>query len=583
MNTRSFQIPGILKTLMLLAAGVLIGRLIKPASTASDAHDHGAATAAGTIWTCSMDPQVRQSEPGKCPLCGMDLIPLTDDAGSDDPYEIRMSATAMQLANIRTAVIGTGAATREIRLNGKVQADERLVFTQVSHLDGRVEQLNVNFTGEPVQKGQTIAGIYSPPLVTAQEELFAALKIKDLQPGLAIAAREKLKNWKLSDAQIDDIIAGGKPRERFPILADVSGVVLEKKVNLGDYLMRGMPLYQVVDLSRVWVLFDVYESDLTWVKNGSLITFEVPSLPGASFSGKVTFMDPVIDPATRVARARIEVANPGRQLKPEMFADGLVKTQLSRAGATLLVPKSAVLWTGERSVVYIKQQNDQNISFRMQEITLGPLAGDRYVVQSGLEPGTEIAVNGAFSIDAAAQLAGKYSMMSPPGTSGMKLSSEAQAMLAPVFEQYFSLKDALVAGDMGKAKPSVQTLRQAVQKVASSGLGEEVAPVWREHESLLKVLLEQMNKAGDLETVRKHFKPLSEHFVVLAKALGSLDGQPVYVQHCPMADQNEGADWLSRDKNILNPYFGNQMLTCGSTKATIAASPASNKNSIHHH
>ena len=176
-----------------------------------------------------MHPQIRQDDPGDCPICGMDLIPLEDDQNADiDPNAISMSPTAMQLANVSTAIVGKMNPVKQVRLNGKVQTDERLIYSQSSHIPGRIEKLSVNFTGEFVNKGQIIAYVYSPELVTAQEELFEAQKITESQPQLFAAAKEKLKNWKLSDKQIEEMLISGKTLEEFPIQADVAGYVTSK-------------------------------------------------------------------------------------------------------------------------------------------------------------------------------------------------------------------------------------------------------------------------------------------------------------------------------------------------------------------
>ena len=599
MKKIKFNRTTLLIAIVMLAAGLLIGWLVKPSSSAgAPSHEEhqmeNAESSKAEIWTCSMHPQIRKSEPGKCPICGMDLIPLENDMGEGDPMEIKMSPTAMQLANVQTAVVGFGVPTKEVRMNGKVQPDERLIYSQVTHLDGRVEQLAVNFTGEPVRRGQKLASIYSPELVTAQEELFSAMKIKDMQPALFNAAKEKLKNWKLTGQQIENILAAGKPQERFSILADVSGIVMEKKVNLGDYVMRGMPLYDIVDLSKVWLLFDVYESDMTWAKVGSKVAFSVQSLPGENFTGKITFIDPVINPATRVATARVEVANPGGRLKPEMFASGVIKTQLTGKKESILAPKSAVLWTGERSVVYVKKSTDQGTNFVLREVELGPLTGGGYLIQKGLEAGDEIAVNGTFSIDAAAQLAGKPSMMSPEGgavmtghqhgdrgdtfskgvtsPAPMEISKQANAAIRQLLDLYFPLKDALVKDDLAAAKKQAGNLKKAFEKTSMSLFTGPAHPDshrdWMNHSAAAVDALNKLAAATDIEGVRKHFKPLSGQMVALAKAFGPF-GETVFVQHCPMADNNTGADWLSLDEQILNPYFGDKMPKCGKVTETI--------------
>ncbi|MEE4155641.1 MAG: efflux RND transporter periplasmic adaptor subunit, partial [Erythrobacter sp.] len=308
-----------------LVIGILIGWLTfgSTNTNAINEDDHSIVKDTETIWTCSMHPQIRKDEPGDCPICGMDLIPLESDQNEElDPMAVSMSATAMQLAQVQTLTVGKGSVTKSIQLNGKVQADERLLHTQSSHVSGRIEELAVTFTGDVVSKGQIIARLYSPELVTAQEELLEAQKIATTQPALFNAAKEKLKKWKLTDKQIDQVLTSGQAIESFPILADVSGYVTEKIVNLGDYVSQGEPIYQIADLSKVWVLFDVYETDMGLINKGDEVKYTIQSIPGKTFSGTISYIDPVIDPKTRVAKARVERSNADLLLKPEMFASG---------------------------------------------------------------------------------------------------------------------------------------------------------------------------------------------------------------------------------------------------------------------
>lgn len=412
----------IIIALATLIVGLLAGWLIfrEDKSNSHDNHENVKTEINGeTVWTCSMHPQIRQNEPGDCPICGMDLIPLEDDQNTEvDPMAISMSPTAMQLAGVSTAIVMKMDPVKQVRLNGTVQADERLVYSLSSHIPGRIEKLMLNFTGEFVSKGQTIAYVYSPELVTAQEELFEAQKIAESQPQLFAAAKEKLKNWKLSDNQIEGILNAGKIQEEFPVQAGVDGYVTSKMINRGDYVRRGEKIYEIADLSKVWLLFDVYESDMAWVEKGDKVEFSISSLPGENFESIISYIDPVINPKTRVAKARVEYNNVNGKLKPEMFASGVVDAKLTGKSNSLVVPKTAVMWTGKRSVVYIKTKSDQGVNFIMREITLGPALGDSYMIEDGLMEGEEIAVNGTFSIDAAAQLAGKPSMMNPGGRNG---------------------------------------------------------------------------------------------------------------------------------------------------------------------
>jgi Cu(I)/Ag(I) efflux system membrane fusion protein len=576
-----------------LAIGLLLGWIIFGRSNENQTNEHNHSTTAEseTIWTCSMHPQIRQNEPGDCPLCGMDLIPLESTDVELDPMAVNMSPTAMQLAQVKTMVVDKGKTNKSIRLNGKVQADERLLSTQSSHIPGRIEKLSVNFTGEFVSAGQVLANVYSPELVTAQEELFEAKKIKESQPALFNAAKEKLKNWKLSDKQIDQIVASNKSIEQFPILANVSGYVTKKMVNLGDYIKQGEALYEIADLSKVWLLFDVYESDMTWINKGDAVIYTVQSIPGKTFQGRISYIDPVIDPKTRVAKARLEATNKGLMLKPEMFATGTIEAITNTGNASLIVPKTAVMWTGKRSVVYVMQMSAQGVSFVMREVTLGPELGESYVIEVGLQPGEEIAINGTFSIDAAAQLAGKPSMMNPEGGVAMTghnhggntnsnmetmpvsskkttLSEDAKKSLQPLFDNYFKLKDALASDDFEDAKASGVAMNNSLGKIDMNLFKGDAHSLWMQQSTALKPSLQHIEHLGDIKAIRGKFISISNLMIAIAESFAPLS-TAIYIQNCPMADSNKGADWLSLDKEIQNPYFGESMLSCGENTKTI--------------
>jgi len=215
----------------------------------------------------------------------------------------------------------------------------------------------------------------------------------------------------LTDRQIAQIEKSGKVKTNFEVYSNTSGIVTARRVNTGDHVSEGSVLYDIANLSSIWVLFDAYESDLPFLKVGNTISFTLQALPGTNFSAKIQFIDPVIDPVNRVAKVRVEVSNGGGKLKPEMFATGVVKANLNEFKDKLVIPRSAVLWTGKRSIVYVKQPDTQEVNFKMREIDLGPMLGNSYVVLGGLKDGEEIVTDGTFSVDAAAQLAGKPSMM----------------------------------------------------------------------------------------------------------------------------------------------------------------------------
>ena len=397
---------------LLLLAGLFLGWLFFHSPKAvKDEHNHSAAETKKQLWTCAMHPQIRLDHPGKCPICGMELIPLQNAGVKVDSNAVHFSKEAMELANVATSIVSRQKPLKEVRLYGKVQADERLLQNQVAHVGGRIERLMLNFTGEPVRKGQLLALIYSPDLITAQQELLEAAKSKQTQPEIYEAAMEKLMQWMLTEKQIAQIERSGRVKTNFEVYSNTSGIVTAKRVNTGDHVSEGAVLFEVANLSSVWVLFDAYESDLPFLKVGNTISFSLQALPGTNFSANIRFIDPVIDPVNRVAKVRVEVSNAGGKLKPEMFATGVVKANLNEFKDKLVIPRSAVLWTGKRSIVYVKQPGVDGLNFKMREIDLGPMLGNSYVVLGGLKEGEEIVTDGTFSVDAAAQLAGKPSMM----------------------------------------------------------------------------------------------------------------------------------------------------------------------------
>ena len=422
----------ILKPLLLLCAGLAAGWLVgRQMFYRAPAPAEAETEAQAQVWTCSMHPQIRQDKPGRCPLCAMDLIPLKTAATSGkaaSPGSVALSEEAAALADIRTTRASRGRPVKEVRLYGSIQPDERLARSLTAHTGGRIEQLFVNFTGETVRQGQKIATLYSPELLNAQQELLEAAKMQQgRQPApLLEAAREKLRLLKLTDSQIAAIEASGQTSPLTEALAHTEGIVTARKVAQGDYVNPGSVLFELTDLSKVWALFEAYEADLPYLKTGDALSYDLPALPGKTYSGRIAFIEPTLDKTTRTAKVRVEAPNPGLLLKPGMYARGVVKASLTGYEGNLVAPRSAVLWTGRRSIVYVKQPEAGAPVFSLREVELGPSLGDSLVVLSGLEEGEEIVSNGAFAVDAAAQLEGKRSMMnndSPP-------AAAAEALLA---------------------------------------------------------------------------------------------------------------------------------------------------------
>ena len=407
---------------LILVVGLVLGwgfRAMTSADTDTHAHEQGEGLP--SIWTCSMHPQIRLPEAGDCPICGMDLIPADQEsAGSSNPQALQMTEEAMALAQVQTIVVGGAQTKKELLLSGKLQADERENASLTAKFPGRIEKLFITFTGEQVKAGQRIATVYSPELLTAQKELLEAAKTKASFPQLYQASKDKLSFWKLSAAQIAEIERSGQVKERVDIFADQSGVVLQKNVSVGDYVTMGSVLFTVTNLNSLWLMLDVYETDLPFVSIGDNIQFTVAGRPSETKQARVSFIDPLIDPNTRAASLRAEISNGGMLLKPEMFVTAKISSGKSPAATDLVVPRTAVLWTGKRSVVYVKVPNTDMPSFEMREVTLGNRLGENYQITAGLQAGEEIVSQGAFAVDASAQLSGKKSMMSPSESQGEK-------------------------------------------------------------------------------------------------------------------------------------------------------------------
>ena len=406
---------------IVLLSGLLLGWAIFGGSSSHN-HSHDLETEetknGETVWTCSMHPQIRMDKPGKCPICAMDLISLkSSDEGDDmiDDDAIQMSGEAIALANIQTSIVGHQDASKDVQLYGTIQVDERLQRSQTSHVNGRIETLYVTFTGESVKEGQLIAKIYSPELLTAQQELLEAAKLQDAQPLLLDAAKEKLRLWKVSEDQINKILASNNVSPYVDIHANTSGIVMSKNVNQGDYISQGSVLYTISNLSRLWAVFEAYEADLPFLKVGDQLEYTLQSVPGKVYKGRIAFINPIIDAGSRTAKIRVETDNRDRSLKPEMYATARITAPVQGYRDGLVIPRSAVLWTGKRSIVYVKQPNTSTPAFKLREIVLGPSLEDQFVVISGLEKGEEIVTNGTFTVDASAQLEGKTSMMNNDG------------------------------------------------------------------------------------------------------------------------------------------------------------------------
>lgn len=600
-----------------------------PSSELSGAIDEKAEP---SLWTCSMHPEIKLPQPGKCPICFMELIPLeTADAGEElGARQLKMTESAVRLADIQTAPVRRHFVEAEIRMVGTIAFDETRVAYTTAWVPGRLDRLFVNYTGIKVERGDRMVEIYSPQLLSAQEELIQAKQavttlsgstnevLKRTAAATLDAAREKLRLLGLNERQIQNIETSGRTETRITIYAPIGGVVLHKNAKEGMYVDTGTQIYTIADLSELWVLFDAYQSDLPWLREGQKVEFTSLSFPGEKFAGTITFIDPVLNDATKTARVRAVVNNKDGRLKPDMFVSGIIKSRLDKHGRVvdvsvvdtaeppLVVPASAPLITGSRAVVYVRSPDAVEPVFEGREIVLGPRSGDYYIVKSGLAEGELVVVNGAFKIDSELQIRAKPSMMNPEGglsgsvhhhdqgtvqprdeggeadkhdhrsakekpdrreSQGEEregVSVEALRVLTPLYHAYFEVQMALAGDDNERAVEANKKLMQTLKRVDMRLFRGTAHARWMELSAGIDAVASKGASAADIAESRLLFMELSRTFIELHEAFGHEEDKDYSLAYCPMADGDGGAYWLQPVDTVYNSFYGAAMLRCGS-------------------
>ncbi len=569
-----------------------------------------------------MHPQVRMPEPGKCPICFMDLIPLEEDDFGLGPRQLRMSPAAIALADIQTTPVRRQYVTMPVRMVGKVDYDETRLANITARVPGRLDRLFVDYTGVTVREGDHLVSIYSPELIVAQQELLLAQRSAErerpaAEPGLRARsvelAEEKLRLLGLLEHQIEEIKARGTTTDHLTIYAPFGGVVIERHATEGMYVETGTNIYTIADLSQVWVLMDAYESDVPWLRFGQEVEFTTESLPGEVFRGRVAFINPVLNERTRTVRVRVNVPNPERKLKPGMFVRALARSRLAQGGrvfdpylagkwispmhpeivkdgpgqcdicgmdlvpaeelgfiapekpdeAPLVIPATAPLITGQRAVVYVRLPVEDEPVFEGREVVLGPRAGDFYLVRHGLEEGELVVTRGNFKIDSALQIQAKPSMMSIEADAPLVVPDDFRQQLAPLYDHYLELQVALADDRAEDAHEHWQALQAAMDDLPESAVDPRLDDVWSAVREELEALLAAGAELQAIGPIRSQFEPLAEAMLDVAQTFGHPREQPLYETHCPMAFGNRGASWLQEGETIANPYFGHAMLRCG--------------------
>lgn len=626
----------------------LRGFFATPSAPAPDPHAghmHAEAEAEPQVWTCSMHPQIRLPKPGLCPICNMDLIPVGDDetAGAAGPRELTVSAAAAKLMDVETVPVERRAVTTRVRMVGKVEYDETRLAYITAWIPGRLDRLFVDYTGIPVRAGDHLVSLYSPQLLTAQEELLQAVKAAEkISAGTSSlmwetteatvqAAREKLRLWGLTAEQIEEIEQSGTVSDHMTIYAPTGGIVIHKNAVEGMYVNEGTRIYTIADLSQVWVKLDAYESDLEWLRHGQEVEFATVAYPGQTFAGTIAFLDPVLNERTRTTKIRVNVPNPDGKLKPEMFVKAVVHADIAAGGRVmdaalagqwmcpmhpeivkpesdrcdicemplvtteslgytsedptlaekpLVIPVSAALVTGTRAVVYVQKTDGAAPTFEGREIVLGPRAGDYYLVRSGLAEGELVVVKGNFKIDSALQILAKPSMMAPEDNGSEHhehmdykrpaLSQALREQLGAVYAGYFRMHAALASDEVDQTVAAASDTLKAVEAVDMTLFDSASHEIWIKTAAQLRQALSSAPQTDDIKTLREDFYLVSQHLIRLSHTLGALGAETAYVMYCPMAFDNQGAQWLQGSEDLLNPYFGAAMLKCGSVEEVIA-------------
>ncbi|QQR89811.1 MAG: efflux RND transporter periplasmic adaptor subunit [Myxococcales bacterium] len=436
-----------------IAAAVLAYALWAPSKSSDEHAEHGKESeesdSEAQLYTCGMHPQVVENEPGTCPICGMNLVPMKnstkksptkagsqgdrkikywqapmdpsyisdkpgkspmgmdlipvyeDGAGDGDPEGmIRIDPVVVQNMGVRTAPVVRGSLSRTVRTIGEVVVAEDLLSVVNLKFSGWIEKLFVDQTGVSVRQGQALFSIYSPELVSAQEEYLMAVRTAGADSPLARSAEMRLQLWDLSERDITGIREKGKPQRALTIRAPRAGYVLHKSVVQGDRALAGEDLFRIGKLSAIWIHVQVYEFDAPWVKLGQPATMELSFQRGKLYEGKVSYIYPTLDEKTRTLTVRLEFVNPELSLKPGMFTTVRIKTRQQQG--VLVVPTEAIIHSGERQIVFVTPELGK---YELREIVTG-VAGDDHVTKviSGLHEGDQVVVSGQFLLDSESQL-----------------------------------------------------------------------------------------------------------------------------------------------------------------------------------
>lgn len=633
----SWLVRKLLPVGMVLAAGMIllvivgiaqrIGWIVAPQGAAP-----GIIASGGEIYTCPMHPQIRQPAPGRCPICGMALVPVSRSGGSAlDELSVKIEPAQRRLANIQTAKAESGTLEAELQTVGSIAIDESRQATISAYIDGRLERLFADYTGVEIAKGDHLAVIYSPQLYSAQVEYLEARRaanatgafpaVRQAQEALATNTRQRLREFGVTDEQLTELEQSGKAEPRLTIYAPQGGTVIEKLAVEGNYVKAGDPIYRIAELSTVWLMLELFPEDATRIRFGQRIEAIVQSQPAAKYLGRVAFISPTVNPATRTVGIRVELLNEDRRLRPGDYAEARINLPIGQQGKVydadlagkwispmhpqiiqeepgkcpicgmdlvstaqfgfteepipqpeaLYVPRSAVLMAGGNSVVYVETEPGR---FEIRPVLVGPILRDKVIILEGLKAGEAVATAGNFLIDSQMQLAGKPSLIDPTRAMAKSRSPEGPLAFANIdiqpirngtgkkleslFNAYFQVQQSL-ASDQVPPTEAAQSLYKLANELGKTSEIPPPAAKLAEEIAAQSAHLHHM----DLTKARVAFKPISHAIVTLATQVRSQGATHSFTHfYCPMVPGG-GGDWLQGTDALVNPYFGTEMLRCG--------------------